>query len=166
MSMILLPYTHSCFVCGVDNPAGLQLKFHAKDGMVQADFRPRPQHQGYRDIVHGGVIASALDEVMFWVASYEGRQFYVSAELSVRYMKKVQVGCDYRLVSRVAGRQRRIFLTEAELRAVADDSVCATASGRFFPVPLDQVPLDHEDFVTDPKALPLEDMLPGWKADV
>jgi hypothetical protein len=103
---------------------------------------------------------------MFWVASYEGRQFYVSAELSVRYMKKVQVGCDYRLVSRVAGRQRRIFLTEAELRAVADDSVCATASGRFFPVPLDQVPLDHEDFVTDPKALPLEDLLPGWKADV
>jgi len=152
MSAILLPYTHGCFVCGADNPHGLHLKFHAEDGEIRADFHPDARHEGYRGIIHGGVIASALDEAMFWAASYADRQFHVSVQLEVRYQKKVEVGKDYLLAARVAESQRRMCFTAAELRA-ADGEVCATATGKFSPVRRDQVPLRHEDFYPDPQAL-------------
>lgn len=153
MSTVLLPYTHSCFVCGADNPHGLRLRFRVEGNEVRADFEPDARHEGYRGVVHGGVIASALDEVMFWAASYASRKFYVSVELAVRYQKKVEVGQHYRLIGRVTQDQRRICFTEAELQD-NDGEVCATAIGKFFPMRTDDVPLSHEDFSPDPLTLP------------
>lgn len=152
MSAILLPYTHGCFVCGADNPHGLRLKFRVEDGEIRADFHPDTRHEGYRGIIHGGVIASALDETMFWAASYESRRFHVSTQLEVRYQKKVEVGKGYLLVARVAESHRRMCFTTAELRA-ANGEVCASATGRFFPMRRQEVPLRHEDFFPDPQAL-------------
>ncbi len=163
MSTILLPYTHGCFVCGADNPHGLHLKFHAEEGGgIRTDFHTDMRHEGYRGIIHGGVIASALDESMFWAASYVSRQLYMSVQLEVRYQKKVEVGKGYLLLARVAKSQQRMCFTAAELRA-ADGEVCATATGKFFPVRRDQVPLRHGDFYPDPQALsPSEFFGEGW----
>ncbi|MBM3859434.1 MAG: PaaI family thioesterase [Verrucomicrobia bacterium] len=152
MSAILLPYTHGCFVCGADNPHGLRLKFFAHDGEIRAEFHPDARHEGYRGIIHGGVLASALDEVMFWAAAYATRRFHVSVQLDLRYQKKVEVGKNYLLAARLAESQRRLCSTVAELRA-ADGEVCASATGRFFPMRRDEVPLQHEDFYPDPGAL-------------
>jgi uncharacterized protein (TIGR00369 family) len=151
MNSILLPYTHQCFVCGVNNPHGLQLKFHAEDGEIRARFQPKVQHEGYRGVVHGGIVASALDEVMFWAAAYAARRFYVSVEIGVRYLRKVEVGREYLLVGRVTRDQRRVCFTEAELRESGGD-VCASATGKFFPMRAGDVPLSHEDFYPDPQA--------------
>lgn len=152
MSAVLLPYTHRCFVCGAENSHGLQLKFHIENGEALADFRPKAQHEGYRGIVHGGVVASALDEVMFWAAAHAGRKFYVSVELAVRFNRKVEVGGDYLLVGRVTRDQRRVCLTEAEIRT-RDSVVCASATGKFLPLRPGEVPLSHEDFCPDPQAM-------------
>ncbi len=152
MSTILLPYTRGCFVCGAENPVGLRLRFRVEGGEVCADFEPDSRHEGYRGVIHGGVIASALDEVMFWAVSYANRKFYVSVELAVRYQKKVEVGKQYCLVGRVRQAQRRICVAEGELRD-RDGEIYATASGKFFPMTLDRVPLGHEDFYPDPLTL-------------
>jgi len=158
MSAILLPYTHGCFVCGASNPHGLQLRFRVEDGEVRADFRPKAQHEGYRGIIHGGVVASVLDEIMFWAVAYAGRQFYVSVEVAVRYLHKVEVDGQYLLVGRVVRDQRRVCLAEAELRA-ADGIVCAAATGKFLPVRSGEVPLNHEDFCADAETLSPRDFL-------
>ena len=51
-----------CFVCGIDNPIGLHLKFYTDDeGRCIARFRPQPQHQGYPGQLHGGLISTILD---------------------------------------------------------------------------------------------------------
>lgn len=152
MSAILLPYTRGCFVCGVDNPHGLHLKFRVEDGEIRADFPPDARHEGYRGIIHGGVIASALDETMFWAAAYATRRFHVSTQLEVRYQKKVEVGKGYLLVARVVEGQRRMCFTTAELRGV-DGEVCASANGKFYPMRRCNVPLQHEDFFPDPQTL-------------
>jgi hypothetical protein len=56
---------------------------------------------------------------------------------------------------------RRLCLTEAELRA-ADGTVCASATGKFFPLKPTEVPLSHEDFCADPTTLsPAEFFGPG-----
>ncbi|MEE9124550.1 MAG: PaaI family thioesterase, partial [candidate division NC10 bacterium] len=53
-----------CFVCGKRNPNGLQLDFElVGDTEVRTSFLPTKQFQGFRDIVHGGIITTILDEV-------------------------------------------------------------------------------------------------------
>jgi uncharacterized protein (TIGR00369 family) len=156
MSAILLPYTHACFVCGASNPHGLQLKFRAEHGEIRADFHPQPHHAGYKGMIHGGIIATALDEAMFWAAAYIRKRFYVSVELNVRYLKKVEVGRSYLLVARFVGEKKKVCVTEGELRN-AEGELCATAGGRYFPMRDEDVPLGLEDFCADPNTLsPME----------
>ena len=156
MSAIYLPYTRHCFVCGTANPAGLQLRFRFEDDEIRSDFHPKPHHTGYKGVVHGGVIGSALDETMFWAAAFVPRQFYVSAELNVRYLKLVEAAQPYRLVARVTGAKRKLRLTAAELRDPTG-AICATATATFYPMRPAEVRLVAEDFCDDPETLsPLE----------
>jgi acyl-coenzyme A thioesterase PaaI-like protein len=152
MSAILLPYTHGCFVCGASNLHGLRLRFRVEGDEIRADFHPDARHEGYRGIIHGGVIASALDEAMFWAAAYPNRRFHVSVQLEVRYQKKVEVGKQYLLVARIVESQRRMCSTTAELRNDGGE-VCASATGRFFPMRREDISLQHEDFFPDPDVL-------------
>jgi acyl-coenzyme A thioesterase PaaI-like protein len=57
------PNSRMCFVCGIDNPIGLKLKFYT-DGEERciARFQPKPEYQGYPGQLHGGIISSLLDE--------------------------------------------------------------------------------------------------------
>ena len=55
---------HECFVCGPDNPIGLHLVFRLEDDACVSEFTPGPNHVGYPGVVHGGMIYSALDDVM------------------------------------------------------------------------------------------------------
>jgi acyl-coenzyme A thioesterase PaaI-like protein len=57
------PNSRMCFVCGVDNPIGLHLKFYTDDdGRCIARFLPKPEHQGYPGQLHGGLISTILEE--------------------------------------------------------------------------------------------------------
>ena len=49
MSALLLPYTYDCFVCGVNNPHGLGLRFHVKNGEDPGRVsRPGPRTRATR----------------------------------------------------------------------------------------------------------------------
>ena len=73
-----------CFGCGKDNPIGLKLKFKIEGETASGEFAPDIVHQGYGGIVHGGIMASFLDEAA-------GRPLYdlgensVTAKLDVRF---------------------------------------------------------------------------------
>jgi acyl-coenzyme A thioesterase PaaI-like protein len=57
------PNSRMCFVCGIENPIGLKLRFYTDDeGRCIARFRPKPEHQGYPGQLHGGIISALLDE--------------------------------------------------------------------------------------------------------
>ena len=56
------PNSRMCFVCGIENPRGLKLKFCTDDeGRCIARFRPKPERQGYLGQLHGGIISTLLD---------------------------------------------------------------------------------------------------------
>ena len=55
------PNSRMCFVCGIDNPIGLHLKFYTDDeGRTVARFQPGPEHQGFPGQLHGGLISTLL----------------------------------------------------------------------------------------------------------
>src|SRR5512143_1353431 len=85
--MKLLPHTRSCFVCGESNPAGLNLRFKTDGRLVQTHFVPRAEHVGFRQTVHGGLIATLLDEIMVWACAVGTKRFAFSAELNVRFIR-------------------------------------------------------------------------------
>jgi len=58
------PSSRHCFVCGVENSAGLHMSFYdVQPGVVEAQYTVPVHFQGYPGITHGGVISAMLDEV-------------------------------------------------------------------------------------------------------
>jgi acyl-coenzyme A thioesterase PaaI-like protein len=97
------PNSYYCFICGVKNVAGVHVNFYEDVGAdgkpeIVARFTGRPEHQGYPDRMHGGVIAGILDETMGRGINYqEGEQpvtWGVTAELHIRYRKPVPLGVE------------------------------------------------------------------------
>ncbi len=143
-----LPYTKNCFVCGAHNSHGLHLRFRREGDEVQADFTPASHHAGFREITHGGIISTALDEAMFWAASTTTKRFCLAAELNVRFLRKVSVGEKYLIVAKFETNRGRVWESSAELRDVAG-KVCARATCK--QIPMDAAAMKHAsvDFLPD-----------------
>jgi uncharacterized protein (TIGR00369 family) len=94
--MLLKPNPENvCFGCGGANVRGMQLTFEQDDGAnkIRGAFRLGPEYQGGAGFIHGGIIATVLDEVMGKVCRFRGVRA-VTAELGVEYLKPVRVDVD------------------------------------------------------------------------
>lgn len=119
-----------CFVCGPDNPDGLKLSFSFVDSQAQTSLSIPARFQGWQGIIHGGIVATLLDEVMAKAVRFAGHQA-VTVDISVQYKKPTPADVPLRLSGRVTDIQRRIVSTEGELRA-QDGGLLACAKARFF----------------------------------
>lgn len=157
-----LPYTRNCFVCGAHNPHGLHLRFRQVGEEVQTEFVPAAHHAGFRDIVHGGLLSTVLDEAMFWAAATRTGRFCLAAELTVRFRRKVAVGQVYRVVAWLVADRGRLFESAAELRDAAG-AVCVRASCK--QAPMDGPAMQHAagDFLADPATISAAQLFPGLR---
>jgi acyl-coenzyme A thioesterase PaaI-like protein len=137
MSDLKLEDDGMCFCCGVRNPIGLKLTFQTLPGeRLRTEWTPRQEHQGFQDIVHGGLVSSVLDEVMIRLLYARGIRA-VTAELKSRFLRPVRVGRRYRFESRVVedkGRTVKVeaegFDAETEERVAAGSATCVRVKGR------------------------------------
>src|SRR5437667_1987836 len=115
--MKMLPHTRSCFVCGESNPVGLKLRFETDGRIVQARFRPRMEHVGFKQTIHGGLIATLLDEIMVWACAVQTRRFAFCAELNVRFLSPVRPEEELVAVGElVSNRRDKLFEARGELK--------------------------------------------------
>ena len=127
--MLLKPdEKNQCFGCGGANAHGMQLTFEQDDAMrrIKGLFRLSAAYQGATGFVHGGIIATLLDEVMAKVSRFNG-EHAVTAELTVEYKRPVPVDEDIVVEGwevKVAERHR---FREGEIR---DASGVVLARGR------------------------------------
>src|SRR5437867_2396706 len=147
--MRTLPHTRSCFVCGESNPIGLKLRFETDGRIVQTRFLPRAEHVGFRQTVHGGLIATLLDEMMVWACAVQTRRFAFCAELNVRFVHPLRpndpVIAEAQLIT---NHRNRMFEAKAELRNQAG-LVLATATGKYLPIKEANAMEMATDFVGD-----------------
>jgi uncharacterized protein (TIGR00369 family) len=155
-----LPYTRECFVCGAHNQHGLKLRFYRDGPDVVTEFTPQPEQAGFRGIVHGGIIATVLDEAMFWAAACAKGRFCLAAELSVRFLRKVMVGQKLRVVATMAEDRGRVWHSRAELRD-GEGTVYARATCKQMPMTLDDMKLAAVDFLPAPGTIPAAELFPG-----
>jgi len=145
-----LPHTHSCFVCGESNAVGLKLRFETDGHIVRTRFRPQPGHVGFRGVVHGGLVATVLDEIMVWACAVRTRHFAYCADLQVRFLKPVRPGESVIVQGELAAnRKGRIYEARADLRAESGETL-AEASGKYLPIRSGEAAEMTGDFVGDP----------------
>jgi len=116
---------------------------------VQTRFVPRTEHVGFRQTVHGGLIATLLDEVMVWACAVQTKRFAFCAELNVRFQSPLRPG-ETVLASAelVENRRGKIFEAKGELRNEAG-VVFATGSGKYLPIKEEMAAELARDFVGD-----------------
>ncbi|HCS48661.1 MAG TPA: PaaI family thioesterase [Candidatus Aminicenantes bacterium] len=124
-----------CFVCGEKNPFGLKLRIRtdAELGESAAEVTFPEHFQGWAGIVHGGLVATVLDEAMIYAARATGL-LCVTGEITVRFIKPASTGVAYTLKGRFLEDKGRIVLAESELLD-ADGEQMARASGKLFKIP-------------------------------
>jgi len=123
-------YDDGCFACGRENPIGLHLDhFDLVDGEVSARFVPRADYRGAGEILHGGVAATALDEMLVWAGILVERVMTVTGRLEIRYPKPLAVTDELVGRARVDGMRGKRMTASAEL--VVGDEVRTQATGLF-----------------------------------
>ena len=123
------PNSDHCFVCGRLNPRGLYVTFYDNgDDTVWADHVISAAYQGYPGIVHGGVQAAILDEIVGRVSLIENfHHFMMSVRLDVKYRKPVPVGKPIRFVGRRLQLKSRTGRATGEI-LLPDGTVATEAS--------------------------------------
>jgi len=117
----------SCFACGPANPIGLRLRFQDDGDGIRAEFTPGPQYQGYDGVLHGGIVAAALDDAMANLFHRRGRET-VTARLEIRYRREAPIGQRLIVTARTTAERGRLFTAEATL-ALPDGTCLAEARG-------------------------------------
>lgn len=145
-----LPHTRSCFVCGESNPAGLRLRFETDGSVVRTQFTPRTEHIGFKGVVHGGLLATLLDEIMVWACAVKTGRFAFCGELKVRYMKPVQPGDELVATAEmITNRRGKLFEARGELKNRAGE-ILTEGSGKYLPIAEARLTEWAGDFVGDP----------------
>ncbi len=128
-----LPLYEGCFVCGNKNSSGLQAVFWLEAGEAKGKFTPDSRWEGYPGIVHGGVLTSLLDEVMYKAISPSG-ELAMTAEITVRFRNPARVGVTLYPSGRVVRRRGRLVEAEGEIRD-ALGRLIAAATAKFIVLP-------------------------------
>ena len=109
----------------------MKLAFEADESSrhVIGGFRLGPEYQGATGFIHGGIIATVLDEVMSKVSRFENVHA-VTAELTVEYLRPVRVNEDLQVEGFATRSEGRDLYREGEIRNAAG-VVLARGRGRF-----------------------------------
>ena len=133
----LTPLAHAaqnrCFGCGQANPTGLHLEFLlAEDSSVVCLASVPDTFEGPPGYLHGGIIATLLDEAMS--KSVRARGFTaMTRHMEVDYLRPVPSSTPIRLEGHVTRNEGRKHWTEARILD-AERTVLAIGKGLFIEV--------------------------------
>ena len=141
------PNSSFCFVCGLENVAGVKVRFYetiAADGVAEvlACFSGQPCHQGYPGRMHGGVLTGVLDETIARAINYgtgvDVERWGITAELNTRFLHPGPLEVEISARGRVLTQSRRMFTGSGEI-CLPDGTVAVRAEGKFLKLPLSAI---------------------------
>jgi uncharacterized protein (TIGR00369 family) len=133
----LTPMVHAaqnrCFGCGQANRAGLRLEFfRAADASVVCLATVADRFEGPRGYLHGGIIATLLDETMSKAVRARGLAA-MTRQIEIDYRRPVPSGAPLRIESRILRSEGGRHWTEAKILD-AKEHTLASAKGLFVEV--------------------------------
>ena len=121
-----------CFVCGTDNPHGLKLSFvyDKKNDETISKATFARHFQGWKDVLHGGIISTVLDEILIKAAAHKGFNC-VTAELNVKFRKPALTNTEYVIKGKIKEIRNKIVFAEGYVMS-ANNKTIASANGKLF----------------------------------
>ena len=118
----------NCFVCGKNNPNGLQLSFEIdkEKQTLTSTFIASPTFQGWDGLVHGGIISTLLDEAMAKLV-YELGYEAVTASLEIRFKKPVPILEPLNIYGEITEVNKRLIKAKSHV-AKKDGTILATGT--------------------------------------
>ncbi len=120
-----------CFVCGDENHIGLKARFFF-DGHRQravCEITANELYAGYKNIFHGGITSTLLDETMIKALLAEDL-FVVTAEMTVKFKLPVYSGDKLHFEGWKTGKKGPLYLTEGQAVNQRGE-VVAEAKGKY-----------------------------------
>ena len=133
----LTPMAHAaqnrCFGCGQMNPVGLHLEFFLDgEGGVVSFAKVQDTYEGPPGFVHGGILATVLDEAMSKSVRSKGI-VAMTRRLETDYLRPVPSGVRLLVEGRVTRSEGRKHWVEAAIRS-EDGTALAEGKGLFIEV--------------------------------
>lgn len=123
-----------CFGCGADNRSGLHLHFErvADEKSVECYFQLTRHFEGPPGHVHGGIIATILDETMGHV-NWRKQVVALTRQMSIEYLRPVPLATKLHAVGWPVSEHGRKHRNAAEIRTL-DGHVLARSEGLFIAI--------------------------------
>jgi acyl-coenzyme A thioesterase PaaI-like protein len=144
-----LPVYPFCFVCGHENPSGLQSQFYIQDQYTLLPVCFSDKHTGYPGFAHGGVVSSAMDETMAWASARYFKRMCVTAEFTVRFLKRVPLNKNLLVKTWVTKGHRLIAYTEGVLIDPETEEVFVRSWGKFMPISKEETQIVDRHLIYD-----------------
>lgn len=124
-----------CFVCGMENPFGLQVhpEISEAGASVRIECTPPEHLQGWANILHGGILSTLLDEAITYVGIGTFDQHAVTAQLEVRFRNPAPTGVKLFVCAERIKVSKRLVEAKAEV-TLGDGTLIATGTGKVVPV--------------------------------
>ncbi len=119
-----------CFVCGMENPSGLRLRFFMEaPTRVCAFFTPPEDWTGWGTMLHGGFHGLLLDETMSWVVfGLMGERAFVTRSMTIKYRRPVYVNRPLKITGWLEEDKGKDIYTGGDIRDEAGEAL-TIASG-------------------------------------
>lgn len=137
-----------CYICGRDNPVGLHMDFYDNGAdMVMSVVTPADHFQGYPGVLHGGVVAAILDEVVGRsTMARDHHRFMMTMKLNVQYRHPVPMGQELTATGKAVRIKGRIGHAEGQI-ILPDGSVACEAQLTLVDMPLELAEEDRLDLL-------------------
>ncbi len=123
-----------CFVCGPGNPIGLKLAFRLEGDICHSEFTPGADHCGYDNVTHGGIVFSALDDVMANWLFLKGFKAF-TAKCDIRYRDALPIGAKVRLEGHCIKQKARLTQMKGLMIRHDTNKVVAETEAAFMMIP-------------------------------
>lgn len=98
--------------------------------VCRATFTPGINHAGYDNLTHGGILFSALDDVMANWLFLKGVRAH-TARCEIRYRQPLIIGTRVLLEGRLVRQKGKVAFLEGRMMKAADGALVAEAEGSF-----------------------------------
>lgn len=116
---------YNCFGCAPDNPIGLHMQFYEDGDDVVGGWQPSTHYQGWIDTLHGGIIATLVDETGAWVITRKLQTTAMTVRLNMQYRRPIMTTDKEVMVRARIAQQMRNFVTVNVEVLDSDGKTCA-----------------------------------------
>lgn len=138
MKKLRQPTSLKCFVCGRNNPLGLKLEWfnNYDENQVETSFELGDDYCSYPGVVHGGIVATILDETSgrAVLLSNDFNRLMVTLKMEVVYKKVTPTHTPLRAIGRVLKNGTGRAQVEGEI-LLPDGTVTAKCTSLLYKMP-------------------------------